>query len=257
MTYAGRSRFGGDLNAQYDATGWFHTHFDGKRWWLVDPDGYRFVSTGLDCCIPDDAGYVDDIEELLTDIPQGEEYAKAFEMTEKNDRFAGSYINYNIVNLVCVFGAEWKQAWMEITKARMIKWQFNTIGNWSDPEFIRFARLPYVWPLEGYPTTKVKVFRDFPDVFSAEYAKNAEAFSRQLEAFRDDPCMIGYFMRNEPEWAFVQGLIIADKVLENPADTCCKREMLRFIREKYGTIDALNAAWHCAYSFLSCQARWG
>lgn len=248
MTYENRSRYGGDLQVRFDASGYFRTHFDGNRWWLVDPDGYRFVSTGLDCCIPGDAGYVEDIKCLLTEIPQGEEYAQAFEMTEKNDRFAGSYINYNIINLIRVFGCEWKQAWMEITKARMIKWQFNTIGNWSDPEFIRFARLPYVWPLENYPTTQVKIFRDFPDVFSAEYEENAEIFSRQLQAFHDDPCMIGYFMRNEPEWAFVQGLIIADKVLENPADTCCKREMIRFLQEKYQTVEALNKAWNQNYT---------
>lgn len=248
MTYENRSRYGGDLSVRFEATGYFRTHFDGERWWLVDPDGYRFVSTGLDCCIPGDAGYVEGIEGLLTEIPDGEAYAAAFEMTENNTRFSGMHINYNIVNLIRAFGKEWKQAWMEITKARVIRWQFNTIGNWSDPEFVRFARLPYVWPLEAFPTTKTKIFRDFPDVFSEEYEKNSEAFSRQLEEFKDDRCMIGYFLRNEPEWAFVQGLIIADKVLENPADTCSKREMLRYLEEKYRTIGALNAAWNKEYT---------
>ena len=37
--------------------------------------------------------------------------------------------------------------------------------------------------------------------------------------------------------------MIADKVLENPTDTACKREMIRYLKEKYGDIKALNAAW--------------
>ncbi len=245
--FEGRSRFGGDLSVKYEGTGYFRTHFDGKRWCLVDPDGYRFVSAGLDCCIPGDASYVDGIECLLSEIPDRTRFAPAFEMTEQNDRFSGLYLNHSITNLIRVFGGEWKQAWMEITKARLIRWQFNTIGNWSDPEFVRWARLPYVWPLAGFPTTETRIFRDFPDVFSPEYAENAERFAQQLAPLRDDECMVGYFLRNEPEWAFVQGLIIADKVLENPADTCCKRKMIDFLREKYGTVAALNAAWGTSY----------
>ena len=245
--YEGRSRFGGDLSVRYDATGFFHTHYDGKRWCLVDPDGYRFVSTGLDCCIPGDDGYVDGIEALLTDKPTGTATAAASELSERNARFAGVYVNHSIDNLKRAFGDEWKQAWMEITRARLIRWQFNTIGNWSDKEFCRFARLPYVWPLADFPTTEVRIFRDFPDVFSEEYEQNCKVFSEQLREFAGDPYMIGYFLRNEAEWAFVQGLIIADKVLENPADTCCKRKMIAFLQEKYGDIGNLNQAWKKEY----------
>lgn len=248
MSYENRSRYGGDLSAKFEATGYFRTHFDGERWCLVDPDGYRFVSTGLDCCVPGDSCYVDGIECLLAELPDREEFAACYEMTENNERFSGLYINHNIANLIRAFGTEWKQAWMEITKARLIKWQFNTVGNWSDAEFVRFARLPYVWPLVDFPTTETKIFRDFPDVFSEEYAKNSEVFSEQLSEFAGDDCMIGYFLRNEPEWAFVQGLVIADKVLENPADTYCKREMIRFLQNKYGDIASLNAAWKREYA---------
>ena len=43
----GWSRFGGYKKIRFDATGFFRTHFDGKRWWLVDPDGYAFFSNGV------------------------------------------------------------------------------------------------------------------------------------------------------------------------------------------------------------------
>ena len=246
-TFSNLSRFGGDLAHRYDATGFFHTHYDGKRWYLVDPDGYRFVSTGLDCCIPGDSGYIDGIDGLLSEKVNADEYPDAFEMTEHTDRFLGQYLNHSVLNLCKVFGKNWKQAWMEITRSRLIRWAFNTIGNWSDKEFIRFAKLPYVWPMEDFPTTNIKIFRDFPDVFSEEYTRNSESYAGQLGEFAGDEYMIGYFLRNEPEWAFVQGLNIADKVLENPEDTCCKREMIKYLKEKYGDIKALNAAWKRRY----------
>ena len=49
----GRSRYGGSLDHRFEATGWFRTHHDGRRWWLVDPEGCGFFSAGLDCVRPD------------------------------------------------------------------------------------------------------------------------------------------------------------------------------------------------------------
>jgi hypothetical protein len=33
-----------------EATGFFRTHHDGRRWWLADPEGHRFWSAGA-CCV--------------------------------------------------------------------------------------------------------------------------------------------------------------------------------------------------------------
>ena len=46
------------------------------------------------------------------------------------------------------------------------------------------------------------LYRDFPDVFSEEYRQNAVEFARQLEGYRNDKFLIGYFLSNEPHWAF-------------------------------------------------------
>ena len=45
----GLSRWGGWRSCRCDATGFFRVQRDGGRWWLVDPDGYRFWSAGVDC----------------------------------------------------------------------------------------------------------------------------------------------------------------------------------------------------------------
>ena len=41
------SRYGGLAAKRFEATGFFRTERVGGRWWLVDPDGCRFLSVGL------------------------------------------------------------------------------------------------------------------------------------------------------------------------------------------------------------------
>ena len=245
LSYQGWSRFGGDLSVQWEGTGFFRTHFDGKRWFLVDPDGYRFISTGLDCCIPGEIGNISGIECLHDELPDQQTFAAAYEEPiEFNRDCDGKFLSFQIVNLMRAYGSDWKNKWMKLARNRLVDWRMNTIGNWSDAEFIRFAKLPYVWPLEDFPTTKIKIFRDFPDVYSEEYTSNSVKFSQQLAEFKGDPYMIGYFLRNEPEWAFVENLLIAEKVLENSENTSSKQVFIDDLMEKYKEIDALNQAWN-------------
>lgn len=46
----------------------------------------------------------------------------------------------------------------------------------------------------------------------------------------------------------MDGLILADEVLRDPADTCCKAELIAFLRARYATPGALNAAWGSAFA---------
>ena len=38
--------------------------------------------------------------------------------------------------------------------------------------------------LSGFPSTEVQLYRDFPDVFSDEYAENAKQFAQQLNEYQ-------------------------------------------------------------------------
>ena len=42
-----RDRFGGWTELKFDATGFFRTEHDGRRWWLVTPEGHAFISWGV------------------------------------------------------------------------------------------------------------------------------------------------------------------------------------------------------------------
>ncbi|MYF03494.1 MAG: hypothetical protein F4230_00325, partial [Holophagales bacterium] len=42
-----RDRFGGWTGLKFGATGFFRTEHDGRRWWLVTPEGHAFISWGV------------------------------------------------------------------------------------------------------------------------------------------------------------------------------------------------------------------
>lgn len=258
--------YGGWKKKSFRKTGWFHVERENGRYWLADPEGNAFLSVGLDCINP---GVETRLEPVLPFVPESvrEQYLEAErrEGAEKkaDDRLRSShargrrkaydFFNYGVENLKAAFGESWKESWMKIVRYYLCSWGINTIGNWSDREFIRFARLPYVIPLdsfseEGYPHTETAVFRDFPDVFAPEYEESAKRYAEGLAPFASDPLLIGYFMRNEPEWAFVYGLNIAEEMLANPAQTACRAEFRKRMEAKYGRIDRMNEAWHTSFS---------
>jgi hypothetical protein len=60
------SSWGGDGQSKVNASGYFRTHHDGRRWWLVDPDGHLFWSTGLDCVRPDPSASYEGLESAMS-----------------------------------------------------------------------------------------------------------------------------------------------------------------------------------------------
>jgi hypothetical protein len=242
--FQGWSVYGGWKGKRFNATGYFRTEHDGNRWWLVDPQGCAFFSTGLDCVNPGDSCKVSGIEKFFTFLPPVEgEYKEAWLSGEKAKK--GEYYNFAVSNLIRAFGAGWRESWSRITRRRMVEWGFNTIANWSSLEFAQKAGLPYVWPLTDFPTTERIIFRDFPDVFSPEYEHNAEIYAEQLYKFEGDRYLIGYFLRNEPQWAFIEDLNIAEELLQCEGEYASREALIEFLSERYNDdIDRLNKAWN-------------
>lgn len=242
--------YGGWKGKNFEKTGWFHVCRDGRRWWLADPEGNAFLSTGIDCVRPGSETRIDPMEPFFSKLPPEDE--KHFACRESP---AGiPLVNFGVFNLIEAFGPDsWWESWAKITKAYLIRHGFNTIGNWSQKEFIDYAGMPYVLPLDtyspvGFPETERKVFRDFPDVFSPEFEHGSELFASALKPFAEDRNMIGYFLRNEPAWAFVEDLNLAEEMLANPAELASKHEFIRFLREKYRTVPTLNEKWNLKLS---------
>ncbi|WP_337098415.1 beta-galactosidase [Paenibacillus sp. YIM B09110] len=234
------SPYGGWKKLRFEASGFFRTEHDGEQWWFVDPDGYALFSAGMDCIHPAETACVAGMEHLLPDLPTRD--------GEFRDAWSGRGYSFGIANLIRAFGAQWRDRWTDLTEYRMKTWGMNTIGNWSSTEYIRSSELPYVYPMERFPSTAKTIFRDFPDVFDPEYDANAALFSNQLIGMRDDRRLIGYFMRNEPQWAFVDGLNLTKQMLRSPLRFLSKERFVEWVKEKYNAIIAeLNTAWGSSF----------
>lgn len=234
------SAFGGWKEKQFSATGFFHVKKDGGRWWLVDPDGCAFFSVGMDCLTPSASGPVTGMEDLFEWLPDSASTFKAALST----RGKTQTVSFLTANLIRAFGGEWEQKWREITRGLLVQCRFNTIGNWSDLNLIKGAKLPYAWPLRNFPTTKLQLYRDFPDVFSQEFRVAAVKFAEQITQFKDDPYMIGYFLRNEPLWAFGENNI-ASEMLATVAPSATREALIDWLKQKYdGDIQRLSSAWN-------------
>ncbi len=236
----GFSRWGGWKDLRFEATGFFRTQHDGKRWWLVDPDGYAFWSAGVDCVRVDTEAAVDGLENALEWIPDLPEYAAAHRDTELWGRKS---INYLAANFIRAFGREqWYQRWAEITLAHLRRFGFNTVANWSDWRIAREAGFPYVRPLHFDARHTPCVFRDFPDVFDPRFEQDAAEFAEQLRDTVDDPAFIGYFLMNEPTWGFA-ALTPAEGMLLNTPSCATRRTLAEWLRQRYQSDSALAAAW--------------
>lgn len=248
---AGWDEYGGDSSRRLaEGTGFFRALKRDGRWYILDPDGNAFFSTGPDCTVIRSDARIDGMERFLDELPSRAEHPELFVKSGFNSPGglrSCELFSYTQWNLMRAFGDGWQDAFADYIGRKLRGAGMNTLGNWSGRELFGRAGLPYVTQLSAFPTTKELIFRDFPDVYSPEYARSAEAAAAELEKYRDDPLMIGYFLRNEPSWAFVDGLIIADEVLHTAQPSCCRAALKDFLRDRYGSIAALNAAWRADF----------
>ena len=247
----GFSKWGGDASKKLTGgSGYFALYNDAGTWYLTDPEGYAFFSVGPDCVGTNTASVLTGIEKLYSALPDRGAYKDAYNKTEGH--FGGAsmeFIDYYRVNLIRVFGKDWFDAYCAISEYQMKEMGFNTIANWSDPDIIAKTGMAYVTPLEDFPTTKKLIFRDFPDVFSDEYAKNSVKFAGQMKKFAGDPRLVGYFMRNEPQWGFSHDINLAREMFRSGEKYESKRALWAFLLGKYGGAADISKAWgvemHC------------
>lgn len=162
------SRYGGWLGLRVEGTGFFRVAVVNGKYWLVDPDGYVFISKGVN-----HVDYTGDFSPSL------------------------GYSPY-YVNVLRKYGSASK--WVDTTVNRLMKWGFNTIGAWSSRELYEY--MPYTINLNilgnyGFNWTTGRM----PDVFSdgfVDYVENNAYFNCQPLA--EDPLLLGYFLDNELRW---------------------------------------------------------
>lgn len=244
------SEYGRDMRKKFSGTGYFSTKYDGRRWWLTDPDGDAFISTGIDCVRPQSTGSMGGNHDLFEWLPDANDTLFA-ETTSTSHGV--KEVDFSTANIIRAFKKEWRSHWNKITALLLKKNAVNTIANWSDREFAGTAKIPYVTPLEKFPSTTVKLFGDFPDVFDPEYKTASQKYAQQLIPFRNDKFLIRYFLDNEPHWAFGK-FNLAYEMFGTTGKFYTKRELLKWLKNKYHSIEALNTNWNISLqSFQSLE----
>lgn len=209
------SRWGGNKKNRLDKkSGFFKVKNDGKRWWLVDPEGYAFWSSGCDCVRVDTTASYDGLETALEWLPEKNGEFREIFSTRSNEM---NFINYLSANLIRTFGSEgWREKWAKVALAEMKRLRFNTVGNWSDWNFAKDAGFPYVRPLHFIASRVPNIYRDFPDIFHPDFSSDVSDYAQDLADTVDDPAFIGYFLMNEPTWAFSSELPAAGMLFNSP-----------------------------------------
>ena len=184
-------RFGGWKNGpRLAATGRFRTEKVNGKWWLVTPEGSLFFSTGVD------------VLRNNTDSSDGSKHPDWHATPVPPDRMMA----YPDWNLRIKFGKEdYLSDYYLFCQKRLCAWGLNTIGNWSAPDLLRSARIPYVaCVLERAKGVKRHPKLHIYDLEDPDFEKNMRAAIREkfatdatLRHAASDPLCIGFFVDNE------------------------------------------------------------
>jgi hypothetical protein len=259
--FGGRSLYGGySAGPTLDATGFFRTARHGGRWWLVDPDGWLFFSTGFNSMAMAQTTFTRGREYLFTWLPEPDDplarhYGSATAAT--GPIASGTTFNFNAANLQRKYGSGYAESWRETALRRMLAWGFNTIGNWSDSALHRRG-VPYVttttlWGSYNTLPNAGQGADRLPDPFDPRFATEVRArLLPVLTPAVNDPWCLGHFVDNELNWGNTSSDrsrygVALGALAQAPASSPARRALGNLLESKYGAIESLNAAWGTQY----------
>jgi hypothetical protein len=201
-------RFGGRASIPFSATGFFRTHYDGQRWWLVTPEGHAFLSVGV-CCVRSSA----DVDRTTGRIPYRD-------------------------NILARYGSI--DAWTDVTRSRLRQWGFNTLAGWSGEEIKDMPRAICLSFCSGHSRES-----GLPDFFHPDFSTHAAKVADGIRHLRDNPWIIGYFLDNELEWAphWRPPPPLFQQYVRRPAGTPGKKALVSFLRSRYASVQELSRVW--------------
>lgn len=192
------SKFGGYRQKQVKATGFFRVEKIDGKWWFVDPEGYLFLSVGVDCVDLSCGGSIRDYDKrpgMFSEIPPADLAGK---MGIK-DRHGSNEVSFGLWNLYRRYGDDYKEKALDMVIRRMDKWGLNTVANWSSETVKDSGRKAFLHQL--YDMGLSSELMGLCDIYADNFLKDLEeSVSRQTARFRGNPWLIGYFIGNEPAW---------------------------------------------------------
>ncbi len=215
-------RYGGFAPGKRKASGFFRVEQIAGRWWLVDPQGCRFWSAGVNGA-GDDPPWTPILgrSRLFASIPTAAQVAAPGQAVDP----LRDPVSFYRANLQKRFGEGWRAASAQLTSRRMRAWGLNTAYGTALNDALPASstlRQPYVYPLRGWQHIEGAIM-GMPDVYADAFAQRVEReAAQQLAPRKDDPWMIGYFIGNEPPWPARESQLV-DLVLAGPASSLQQR----------------------------------
>ncbi|PQV62650.1 Beta-galactosidase [Abditibacterium utsteinense] len=256
--------FGGWKNGpKLLSTGFFRTQKVNGKWWLVDPVGRLFFSSGVDAVQPANETIIAGREAMFAPIPAADTPLGKFRGEAKNvlrgPAKTGLTFDFSRANLERKYGPNWRPIWAKTTAQRLRNWGFNTVGNWSSDDLKSDStgpRLPYVatagiWGDHARLSDGEDYWGQMHDPFDPNFAEDAHRALAEIAAkVKNDPYCLGYFVENELSWGQGRsenpkayfGLIYG--TLNLPSSAPAKGVFLANLHQKYNSIKKLNAAWN-------------
>ncbi len=145
--------------------------------------------------------------------------------------------------------------WERVTLDRMKSWGFTSFGNWVDPAFYPNEEVAYFangWIIGDYQvlTAPGQVWGPMPDFYDPKFKERAVAtISVVADEVQGSPWCVGVFIDNEKSWGERGGGledrygILYDALSKSADESFAKAAFTKMLKEKYESIEALNAAW--------------
>lgn len=153
--YQDKDIYGGvGTQPQFTASHYFKVEKYNGRWYFVSPDGYAFISLGVNTVTPNNSQtYVDGRMFMFSSLPsQSSDLAHFYGYANTSSGNAaqggrgidkGKWFDFYQANLFRTYGQDFLATWYDNVINRFKAWKFNTIGNWSDETLVAQHKLPY------------------------------------------------------------------------------------------------------------------
>ncbi len=217
------SKYGGYLNAQVEATGFFRTQMVDNTWWFIDPEGYQFLSLGIDCIAPGNGGDVNRLDKRTNFIKQKPPEGMGSDPENPNTVSFGKW------NLHRRFGEDYASKSNDMIIDRMSNWGINTIANWSSDEIIAMNQKPFTLQLYGLGIGEG--IMGLADVYATDFKSKIENVVKEtVSQYSENPWLIGYFTGNEPSW-LGQESRLCDLILDAKGEKPIKTSLTSYLEE--------------------------
>lgn len=226
------SKYGGYKDKKVKGTGFFRTQKVGGRWWFVDPEGYLFLSVGVDCVSPGGSGSIRDYNfrpNMYKAIPPYEVKQIIGGGDSRRGYTEGHFGQWNLYRR---YGKDYQKKAIDNVIKRMTRWGVNTIANWSSPDVKRTDKKAYLEQLSdlGLDAT----IMGMADVYDPNFASNIErVVAQHVEPLKNDPWLVGYFLGNEPSW--INSEVRLTGIIEQGPDRPIKTALKQYLQSKGDT----------------------